>query len=138
MTFAAAGGKVEVWCRADTISRLRAHLLRMTDDDNSLCRVAAERGIFCRGFRRWNVPEFDRRWRDFIGRSSHLSRAQMEEYANVWQLTEQVACGVSLACDTADAARGPCRGWNEFSNAVLAQFCADLLGESVEVVESSH
>ena len=107
----------------------------MTDDDKSLCRVAAETGLFCGGFRRWSVPEFDRRWRDFIGRSTHLTRSQMEEYANVWQLTEQVARGVALACDTAGTAPAPCRGWNEFSNAVLGQFCADLLGENGAVVE---
>ena len=127
--------QVEVWSRNEAISHLRAHLVRLTDDENSLCRAAAEEGIFCRGFRRWNVPEFDRRWRDFIGRSTHISRAQMEDYANVWQLTEQVARGATLACDAAAAGRGPCRGWNEFSNAVLAQFCSDLLGENVEIVD---
>ena len=131
----AAEGRVRVWSRPEAISRLRDHLLAMTDGENSLCRVAAEQGIFCRGFRRWSVPEFDRRWRDFIGRSTHLSRSQMEEYANLWQLTEQVACGIALACDRAETAPAPCRGWNEFSNAVLGQFCADLLGENVDVVE---
>jgi len=130
-----AGRTMEVWSRAEAISRLRERLIPMTDGESSLCRVAAERGIFCRGFRRWNVPEFDRRWRDFIGRSTHLSRPQMEEYANVWQLTQQVASGVPLACDAAGFLPGPCRGWNEFSNDVLAQFCADLLGTDVEVVE---
>ena len=131
----AAGSGVRVWSRTEAISHLRAYFLRMTDEDKSLCRVATERGIFCRGFRRWSVPEFDRRWRAFIGRSTHLSRPQMEEYANVWQLTEQVARGVSLACDAAGAGPAPCRGWNEFSNAVLGLFCADLLGTNVEVVD---
>jgi hypothetical protein len=31
--------------------------------------------------------------------------------------------------------QGPCRGWNEFSNADLARFCNDVLGENVEVIE---
>jgi hypothetical protein len=131
----AAGGRTAVWSRAEAISRLRDCLVPMTDGETSMCRVAAEQGIFCRGFRRWSVPEFDRRWRDFIGRSTHLSRAQMEEYANIWQLSEQVACGVSLACDAAAGVpHQPCRGWSEFSNDVLAQFCSDLLGANVEVV----
>jgi hypothetical protein len=107
----------------------------MTDEDHSLCQVAADRGIFCRGFRRWGEAEFDRRWRKYIGRSTHLSRAQMEEYANLWELAEQIRKHVSLACDAQTAARGPCRGWNEFSNADLARFCNDVLGENVEVVE---
>lgn len=125
----------EIWSRTEAISHLRPYLARLTDEKNSLCRVAAEKGIFCRGFRRWNVPEFDRQWRNLIGRSTHLSRPQMEEYANLWQLTEQVACGATLACDAAAAARGPCRGWKEFSNDGLAQFCTELLGTNVEVVE---
>lgn len=76
------------WSRGEAICRLRERLIPMTDDEHSLCQVAAERGIFCRGFRRWNASEFDRRWRDHIGRSTHLSRAQMEQYANLWQLAE--------------------------------------------------
>jgi hypothetical protein len=125
----------QIWHRTEAISRLRASLLRMTDDEHSLCQVAADRGIFCRGFRRWNESEFDRRWRKHIGRSTHLSRAQMEEYANLWELAEQIRRRVSLACDAQTAAGGPCRGWNEFSNAELARFCNDVLGENAEVIE---
>ena len=124
-----------VWTRPEAIARLRAHLLPMTDEESSLCRVAAERGVFCFGFRRWNAAEFDRRWRDFIGRSSHLSRAQMEEFANLWQLTEQSRCRVALACDAAASGPSPCRGWDEFSNDELARFCSDLLGQNVDFVE---
>ncbi|HKA36082.1 MAG TPA: hypothetical protein VKH43_04635 [Thermoanaerobaculia bacterium] len=124
-----------VWSRPKAISRLRETLLRLADDEHSMCQVAADRGIFCHGFRRWGPREFDRRWRNAIGRSTHLTRAQMEEFANVWQLAEQIRNGVSLACDTRTRTGGPCRGWEEFSNAELARFCADLLGENVVVTE---
>lgn len=130
-----AVGSPHVWHRSEAISRLRTSLLAMTDEDHSLCQVAADRGIFCRGFRRWGEAEFDRRWRKYIGRSTHLSRAQMEEYANLWELAEQIRKRVSLACDAQTAAGGPCRGWNEFSNADLARFCNDVLGTDVEVIE---
>jgi hypothetical protein len=130
-----AGAPLLVWHRNEAISRLRSSLLAMTDDEHSLCQVAAERGIFCRGFRRWGEAEFDRRWRMYIGRSTHLSREQMEEYANLWELAEQIRKRVSLACDAQTEARGPCRGWNEFSNAEIARFCNDVLGENVEVIE---
>ena len=126
-----------VWSRGEAISRLRERLIPMTDEEHSLCQVASEQGIFCQGFRRWNAWEFDRRWRDHIGRSTHLSRAQMEQYANLWQLAEQVRHRVPLACDgQRTSAQGPCRGWNEFSNDQIARFCADLLLEDVEVVDS--
>ena len=129
------GSDPQVWHRSDAISHLRTRLLAMTDDEHSLCQIAAERGIFCRGFRRWNEAEFDRRWRRYIGRSTHLSRGQMEQYANLWELAEQIRKRVLLACDAQTAACGPCRGWNEFSNEDLARFCNDVLGENVDVVE---
>ncbi len=123
------------WTRREAISRLRGALVRLTDDEHSMCRVAAERGIFCHGFRRWNAQEFDRRWRNAIGRSTHLSRSQMEEFANLWQLAEQIRSDVRLACDLPPAERVACRGWDEFSNADLSRFCSDVLGRNIDVVE---
>jgi hypothetical protein len=127
-----------LWERGEAVARLREALLTLTDGEHSICQVASERGIFCRGFRRWNASEFDRRWRSAIGRSTHLSRAQMEEFANLWQLSEQVRQHVSLACDAAPNRLGGCRGWGEFSNADLSRFCADVLGLSVQVVETDN
>ncbi|HEY6929140.1 MAG TPA: hypothetical protein VJA66_05635 [Thermoanaerobaculia bacterium] len=124
-----------VWSRPAAVARLRAGLLALTDEDHSICQVAAQRGIFCHGFRRWNAAEFDRRWRSAIGRSTHLNRAQMEEFANLWQLAEQLRQRVALACDAKTQRGDSCRGWDEFSNADLARFCADVLGRNVEVVE---
>lgn len=112
--------------RQAAIARLRSALVPMAGNDRSLCRVAAERGIFCRGFRRWHVAEFDRRWRHAIGRSTHLSREQMERFADIWQLTEQLRQGVALACDAKPGPSSPCRGWDEFSDEDLARFCREL------------
>jgi hypothetical protein len=123
-----------VWARGDAIARLRAELVRMCDDEHSLCQVAAERGIFCHGFRRWGAAEFDRRWKKAIGRSTHLSREQMEEFANLWQLAEQIRQRVCLACDLNVNGTGACRGWEEFSNEDLTRFCADLLGQEVQIL----
>ncbi len=123
----------EVWTRPDAVRRLREALLKLADEEHSICQVAAERGIFCHGFRRWSDSEFDRRWRAALGRSTHLTRAQMEELANVWQLAEQIRCRVALACDAQTTPGSACRGWDEFSNADLGRQCADILGKSVVV-----
>ena len=123
----------ESWSRPQAIGQLRLALQKLTDDEHSICQVAAERGIFCHGFRRWPASEFDRRWRAAIGRSTHLSREQMEAFANLWQLAEQIRCGVSIACDAQAAAGGACRGWEEFSDEDLVQFCRDILGRSVTI-----
>jgi hypothetical protein len=98
-----------------------------------MCEVAAERGVFCRGFQRWHDEEFHRRWKPVLGESTHLSRAQMERLANLWQLVEQARCGVTLACDAQTVAGRPCRGWDEFSEVTLARFCSEILGRNVAV-----
>lgn len=116
----------EGWRRQDAIGRLRSALTPMADGDRSLCQIAAERGIFCRGFRRWHAAEFDRRWRHAIGRSTHLGREQMERFADIWQLTEQLSQGIALPCDAKSGADSPCRGWDEFSDEELACFCGEL------------
>jgi len=124
----------DLWTRDEAIRRLRAGLLRLTDDEHCMCQIAAEKGIFCRGFRRWHDSEFHQKWKKAIGASSHLTREQMEEFANLWQLAEQIRLRVSLACDAETVSHGACRGWDEFGNADLARHCADVLGVNVQVV----
>jgi hypothetical protein len=118
--------------RRTDIAQLRSILIPAAGD-RSLCRVAAERGIFCRGFRRWSLAEFDRRWRKAIGRSTHLTQVQMEQLADLWQLTEQVRQGVALACDAIPSAQSPCRGWDELSDEELARFCRELVRDTVSI-----
>jgi hypothetical protein len=124
-----------VWTRSETIARLRESLLKLSDDEHSMCQVAAQRGIFCRGFQRWHDHEFHDRWKAIIGESTHLTRLQMEELANVWQLTEQIRNRVCLACDAQTMSHGACRGWDEFSNETLAGYCNEILGQNVVVTD---
>ncbi|MEO6324777.1 MAG: hypothetical protein ABIT01_18585, partial [Thermoanaerobaculia bacterium] len=39
------------------IRKLREYLLTLTDEDHSMCEVAARKGIFCKGFQRWSDDE---------------------------------------------------------------------------------
>jgi hypothetical protein len=124
-----------VWTRGEAISRLRESLQRLSDDEHSMCQVAAERRIFCRGFQRWHDSEFHDRWKAILGESTHLTRPQMEELANLWQLTEQIRTRVGLACDAQAMHHGACRGWDEFSNETLARYCNEVLGRNVVVTD---
>jgi hypothetical protein len=119
--------------RAEAIRRLRPRLLELCGEDRSLCRVAAERGIFCRGFRRWHEKEFRDRWKSSLGMSTHLNRSQMETLADLWQVSEQIRSGSALICDAQTEAPGACRGWDEFSNVDLQRFCLEILGERVSI-----
>ncbi len=121
--------------RDEAIAALRRCLARLGDGEHSTCQVAAERGVFCRGFRRFDDHEFHRRWSPVLGQSTHLNRAQLERLADLWELCEQVGRHVRVACDARAAEPGPCRGWHEFSDEALARFCSELLGRDV-VVES--
>jgi hypothetical protein len=127
-----------VWTREEAIHRLRRALLRLSDGESSMCRIAAELGVFCRGFRRWPDSEFHHRFRPALGVSTHLSRAQMERLADLWQQAEQIRVRAAIACDAAAFHPGSCRGWEEFSNDALARFCDEVLGRNVTVVESSN
>jgi hypothetical protein len=126
----AEAGRLAPRNREEAIAQLRPVLCALGGADTSLCRIASEKGIFCRGFARWTAPEFHRRFRPYIGASTHLTRVQMEAFADIWQLSEQARLGVTLACDAAALSPGACRGWDELSDGELTLACARLLGES--------
>lgn len=117
------------WTREGAIALLRQRLAPLSAGEHSICRVAADRGIFCRGFRRWNDREFHDRWKATLGVSTHLSRPQMEELADLWQLTEQCSQGIALICDAPAAARAACRGWDEFTDLELQSFDHEMIGQ---------
>jgi len=127
------GAAPVILSRNEAIEKLRRSFDQLCDAEHSMCQVAAERGFFCRGFRRWHDAEFHRRWKVYLGSSTHLSRTQIEELANIWQLSEQVRHRVRLACDAQAIAHGACRGWDEFSNDSLAAHCSQILGLNVVV-----
>jgi hypothetical protein len=59
------------------IARLREALVRLTDDDHSLCQVAGERGIFCHGFRRKRIRLFNPSGVENSGQRSEWGRADL-------------------------------------------------------------
>ena len=131
-------GDTEVWTRDEAIAKLREALLKLSDGESSICTVAAELGVFCRGFRRWTDDVFARGWTRALGRSTHLSRPQMERLADIWLLSEQLRLRVPCACDLAAAGGGVCRGWNGFSNADLERCCDEILGRNVAIVDMNQ
>ncbi len=125
-----AGAAPAAWTRDEAIARLRIRLVEIAGVERSICRVAAERGIFCRGFRRWNDSEFHERCKATLGVSTHLTRAQMERLADIWQLSEQLRHGVGLACDAPAGSHGACRGWEEFSDQEIREFSCEMIAQA--------
>lgn len=121
--------------RSRAIEELREALLRMVDQQNSLCRVAAWRAIFCRGFSRWDRPELERRFPS-LKRDPGLQRGHLEQQANHCQLGRQDIPSGRLPCDVPpeELSRAPCDGWKEFDERDLARFHREICNEVVEVV----
>ncbi|NOT29590.1 MAG: hypothetical protein HOP15_03970 [Planctomycetes bacterium] len=65
-----------------------------------------------------------------------LTRQQLEDLANRWQLARQWATGESTACDVQSKERRSqqCLGWDEWSDEDLEDFHATLCSEPIEIV----
>lgn len=120
--------------RQDAIARLRKELMRFTDEENSVCKVAAERGIFCDGFHRYSDAELRKRYDWIADRRPDLKREELETIANDWQLAQQEVFELPIACDVQQRVHDTCRGWNDFTNEQLARFYQQLTGEEISIV----
>ena len=123
--------------RTQCIEEVRDALLRLVDEEHSICEVATKRGIFCKGFAQWSLDELKKRYDWLAAARPRITRAHLERLANLWQLARQQVYGTCLACDTQTIEHDTCRGFDDFSDAQLAEFHAELCGEPVEVIASS-
>ncbi len=62
-----------------------------------------------------------------------MSRPELEQIANYWQLAQQQVHGLGFACDVQTRLHDTCGGWDDFTNDELANFYADLTGRQVAV-----
>lgn len=123
--------------RPQAIAALREALVKLTDREHSLCQVAANNGLFCRGFARFTERGLRRSLARVLEKRTLVRRLEIEEVANVYQLMRQYVSGAALPCDFECTDRELCRGWDEFGNDDLARFHLEILGERVVVVDSA-
>ena len=119
--------------RTEAIALLRAELLKHIDCETSACKFAAERGLFCRGFARFDDAELRRKFDWIVRRRPAMTREQLEEIANRWQLARQDVGELPISCDVQQETHEMCNGWDDFSNEELGVFCAQLLGRKIIV-----
>ena len=125
--------KPETISRSGVIDILRGELMALAGDDASICKVAAERNIFCRGFQRHSDGELRRRFDWMDRKRPGLSRAGLEELVDCWQLARQEVDQLPTACDVQQREHDGCHGWDDFSNEELSRFCLELAGRNVLV-----
>lgn len=121
--------------RQEALDSLRDRLASLTDDEHSLCDVASRLKVFCGGWSQWSTAELKERFHWIASRRPHISRPDLEELANRWQLARQFVLDKGLACDAqaVEHHHPVCGGWNRFSDEELAEFYLELFGEEVEV-----
>jgi hypothetical protein len=121
--------------RTTAIRELRAQLMAMTDDNTSMCQIAAERGIFCHGFKQYSDEELREKFDWITRRNPNLSRRDLERMANLWQISRQVMDGVPFSCDAQTIEHDTCMGWDSFSNDELQKHFREILRQEVNVVD---
>ena len=122
--------------RGQAIDKLRAKMLALVDDEHCMCAVASRLQIGCGGFSQWTFTELKERYDWIVKRRPHITRAELEELANRWQLARQFVQDTLLSCDTQthEHHHRICEGWEGFSDEDLARFHRELSGEEVEVL----
>lgn len=113
--------------RSDLIVALRDELSRRAGDV-SICRLAAQTGVFCKGFRRYSDAELKERYGWIAKKNPDASRAEMEELADRWQLAREDVLGAKTSCDVQQLEHDTCGGWDDFSDEDLAKFLHELTG----------
>jgi hypothetical protein len=120
--------------RSEVVDLLRSELLKRTDSETSACKFAAERGAICRGFARYGEGELRRKYSWITRRHPEMTRHDLEEVANRWQLARQDVAALPVACDVQQIEHDMCRGWDDFTNGDLARFYTELTGKKITVV----
>lgn len=123
----------EIVSRPTVIAALREELARRAGGEVSICRLAAEKGLFCRGFKRLSDAELRERYDWIQKKDPSLTRAELENVADRWQLARQEVFGAKTSCDVQQLEHDACGGWDDFNSADLARFLRELTGRVVEV-----
>lgn len=121
--------------RNEAIDLLRRKCSALVDDEHSLCQVAARAKILCGGFSQWTFGELKQRYDWIVRNRPGITRAELEDLANRWQLARQFCSDTTLACDQqmGERVHRTCLGWDAFSDEELGQACKELTGEELSV-----
>ena len=124
----------EALTRNELIKKLRNELSLLTDEETSICKAAADHGIFCNGFQRYGDNELRRRYGWIVRKRPDMTREELETVANDWQLAQQEVHETPLACDVQAKVQDTCGGWSDFTNEQLSQFYKQLTGRETSIV----
>jgi len=113
--------------RSEIIVALRDELGRRAGE-MSICKLAAQTGVFCKGFRRYSDDELKGRYGWIAKKNPDASREELEDVADRWQLARQDVLGALTSCDAQQLEHDTCGGWDDFTDDQLAGFLRELTG----------
>jgi hypothetical protein len=119
--------------RTEAIGDIRKEILKLVDDDHSMCEVASRLGIFCKGFRQFDDEELKKRYDWIVKKKNVTRRDELVRLANRWQLARQFVQNKGLSCDVQLVDRDTCRGWDEFDDPTLERYHRELCGEEITI-----
>lgn len=121
--------------RSQAINALRETLVAVAGDDHSICQVAKEKDLFCRGLAQWKLHELKARYPQIARSRPHISRDRMEDLADRWQMARQFVLDEELSCDVQmkEGKYRTCKGWDEFGDDELQEFHRELCGEEIRI-----
>ena len=120
--------------RTQAIDILRSELLKRLDGDTSVCRYAAEHGVMCHGFARWDDRELRENYKWIVSRRPGMSRKELEGIADRWQLARLEVSELPTSCDVEARIHDLCRGWDDFSNEDLSRYLLEISGRKFIVL----
>jgi hypothetical protein len=123
----------ETVSRNELIKMLRTELGSLTNEETSICKAAAEHGVFCHGFSRYGDNELRRRYGWIVRKRPDMTREELETVANDWQLAQQEVHETPLACDVQHKVQDTCGGWSDFTNEELVAFYQQITGKVVSI-----
>ncbi len=121
--------------RQEAIRAIRGKLLDLVDDDHSMCRVASEQNIYCRGFRQFTDEGLRERYAWLLRRNPNMGREELEDLANRWQLARQIVDSVPVSCDAQALEHDTCSGWEGFDNQTLSRYYREMVGDEITVID---
>lgn len=124
--------------RQEAIDDLRLALTKASGDEHSICQVAKEKGLFCHGFAQWKLHELKAQYPQITRSRPHLTRDQMEDLADRWQMARQHVTDCHIACDVQlnESEFQTCKGWDEFEDEQIARFHHEICGEEVQIASA--
>jgi hypothetical protein len=122
--------------RSQAINEIRGELMKLVDDEHSICEVAARHNIFCGGFAQWTFYELKKLYPQIVSSRPGVTPHEMRDLANRWQLARQFVTDTAIACDVQlhEKDHQTCHGWNDFTDAELAGFHATLCHADVAII----